>query len=95
MQAFTEEVQGHEEKVEALRGEGEELKSQGGPDDMKRVDLWVEDLAQRLDELGGAIDDRQVGVTCLSYRQRSYYWCKASGRVIICIFLVISYFVQE
>ena len=60
MQAFTEEVQGHEEKVEALREEGEELKSQGGPDDMKRVDLWVEDLAQRLDELGGAIDNRQV-----------------------------------
>ena len=39
--------------------------------------------------------DRYVGVDCLSYRQRSYYWCIASGRVIICIFLVISYFVQE
>ena len=54
------EVQRHEEGLEALRGEGEELKGQGTPDDQKRVDLWVEDLAQRLDELGGAIDDRQV-----------------------------------
>ena len=54
------EVQSHEEGLAALRGEGEELKGQGTPDDQKRVDLWVEDLAQRLDELGGAIDDRQV-----------------------------------
>ncbi|CAI8055159.1 Dystonin, partial [Geodia barretti] len=59
-EVFMGEVQSHEEGLEALRGEGEELKGQGTPDDQKRVDLWVEDLAQRLDELGGAIDDRQV-----------------------------------
>ena len=53
-------MQSHEETLEALRAEGADLKSQGSPDDVKRVDHWVEDLATRLDELEGAIDDRQV-----------------------------------
>ena len=53
-------VQSHQEPIESLRSEGEELKTQGGPDDMKRVDHWVEDLAQRWDELAGTADDRQV-----------------------------------
>ena len=71
---FTGEVQSHEEALEVLRGEGEELKSQGGPDDQKRVGHWVEDLAQRLDELGGAVDDRQVGVSYDSCKRMSTHW---------------------
>ena len=60
LQAFTVEVQSHQETIEALKSEGEELKSQGSPDDGKRVDHWVGDLEQRWDELGGATDDRHV-----------------------------------
>lgn len=53
-------MQSHQEPIEALRVEGNELKTQGTPEDGKKVDHWVDDLAQRWDELGGAIDDRQV-----------------------------------
>ena len=48
---------------------------------MKRVDHWVEDLATRLDELGGAIDDRQVNifilqcVSCLNKPQFFFFLC--------------------
>ena len=55
-------MQSHEEPIEALRLEGNELKTQGSPEDGKKVDHWVEDLHQRLDELCGAIDDRQVHI---------------------------------
>ena len=57
---FTAGVEAHQEPIEALRSEGEELKVQGSPDDGKKVDHWVNDLAQRWDELGGAVDDRMV-----------------------------------
>ena len=60
VQAFAAEVQFHQEPIEALRSEGDGLKGQGSPDDGKKVDHWVNDLAQRWDELGGATDERQV-----------------------------------
>ena len=53
-------MQSHQEPIEALRLEGNELKTQGSPEDGKKVDHWVDDLYQRWDELCGAIDDRQV-----------------------------------
>ena len=60
LQTFAAEVQSHQDPIDALRSEGDELKSQGSPDDGKKVDHWVNDLAQRWDELGGATDERQV-----------------------------------
>ena len=62
-------MQSHEETLEALRAEEVELKSQGSPDDVKMVDHCLKDLATRLDELEGAIDDRQVWL-CIVCRSK-------------------------
>ena len=59
---FAADVQSHQEPIESLRSEGDLLKTQGSPDDGKRVDHWVEDLAQRWDELAGTVDEKQVHV---------------------------------
>ena len=85
------EVQSHEEGLEALRGEGEELKGQGTPDDQKRVDLWVEDLAQRLDELGGAIDDRQV---CIIAKTQTVIANEIELSLVTCVltYKVVQYY---
>ena len=60
-------MQSHQEPIEALRLEGNELKTQGSPEDGKKVDHWVDDLYQRWDELCGAIDDRQVCLIAMCY----------------------------
>ena len=60
------EVDSHQDPIEALGEEGTELKTQGTPEDGKKVDHWVEDVVQRWEELSGAVEEKEVSsITCL------------------------------
>ena len=59
-QVFASEIREHSEAVEALRKEGEGVKGQGGVEEARMVDRWVMDVASRWEDLGAAVEEREV-----------------------------------
>ena len=71
-QVFASEVREHGDAVEALRKEGEGVKEQGGVEEARMVDRWVMDVASRWEDLGAAVEEREVG-TC---KEVDVYCCR-------------------
>lgn len=59
-QSFVAEVKSHEDQIEAVKGKGAALKSQGTPEDKKMVDRWVGDLLKRYDDLNFTLEEKKV-----------------------------------
>ena len=78
-QVFASEVREHADAVEALRKEGEGVKEQGGVEEARMVDRWVMDVASRWEDLGAAVEEREVG-TC---KEVDVYCCR-------CLYFVID-----